>query len=102
MLVGVLVIDAPEQVSVDLKPLPEIDTLSPALTKVGLSVIVGVGLVTVNVAEAESLVLPLTLMEYAPNAAVFLTWNEPDTEPLAEKVHVAAVTIDDGVLVTQG
>jgi len=101
MLVGVLVIDAPEQVSVDLKPLPEIDTLSPALTKVGLSVIVGVGLVTVNVAEAESPVLPLTLMEYAPNTPV-LALKEPDMEPLAEKVHVAAVTIDDGVLVTQG
>ena len=98
MLVGVLVIDAPEQVSVDLKPVPEIDTLSPALTKVGLSVIVGVGLVTVNVAEAESPVLPLTLMEYAPNAAVLLTLNEPDTKPFAENVHVTAVRMDAGVL----
>ena len=64
--------------------------------------IVGVGLVTVNVAEAESVVLPVTLMEYTPNAAVDKTVKDPDMEPLTENVHVTAVTIDDGVLVTQG
>jgi len=63
MFVGVLLIDDAEQVSEDLNPLPEIVTVPPALTETGLSVIVGVGLVTVNVAKAESVVLPVTLME---------------------------------------
>ena len=98
MLVGVLVIDVPEQVSVGLKPLPAIDTVLPGLRKVGLSVIVGVGPVTVNVAKAESVVLPVTWMEYKPNAAVDKTWNDPDIEPLAENEHDTAVTMDAGVL----
>ena len=54
-----------------------------------------------NCAEAESPVgLPVTRTVYTPAAAVFLTLNEPDTEPLAEKVHVAAVTMEDGTLET--
>jgi hypothetical protein len=88
-------------VSLVLKPLPEIETVPPTLTKVGLSVIVGLGLVTVNVATAESPALPVTLMEYTPNGAGVKTWKDPDMEPLAENVHDIAVRIDPGVLERQ-
>jgi hypothetical protein len=37
-----------------LKPLPEIDTEAPGLAKEGVSVILGEGARTVNVAEAKS------------------------------------------------
>ena len=57
---GVLVIDDELHVSLALKPLPEIDTLPPALMKVGLSVIVAP--VIVSVAEAASPELPVTVM----------------------------------------
>jgi len=83
-----------------LNPLPVTDTTVPPGPKLGLSEIAAA--VTVNCAEAASPVgLPVTLIVYTPGAAVFFTLNEPDTEPLAEKVQVAAVTIDDGVLETQ-
>lgn len=65
MLVGLLVIEQGPLLSVGAKPLPEIDTVLPGLTKVGLSVILGVRielLVTVNDAEAESPVLPSALI----------------------------------------
>jgi hypothetical protein len=71
MLVGVLVIDDELHVSAVAKPLPEIDTLPPALMKVGLSVIVGP--VTVSVAEAASPELPVTVMVYVPGVALAFT-----------------------------
>ena len=84
-----------------MNPLPLIVTTVLTGPEVGLSEIVGE--ITVNCAEAESPVgLPVTSTVYTPAATVFLTLNEPDTEPLAEKVHVAAVTIEDGTLETQG
>jgi hypothetical protein len=72
----------------------------PTGPKVGLSEIVAE--VTVNFAVAESPDgVPVTTTVYTPGAAVPLTLKEPDTEPLAENVHVAAVAIDDGILETQ-
>jgi len=53
MLVGLLVIDAALHVSLALKPLPEIETVYPGRPKVGLRVIEGAGLVTVNAADTE-------------------------------------------------
>jgi hypothetical protein len=53
MLVGVLVIDDELHVSAVAKPLPEITTVPPGLTEVGLSVIVGAALVRVNVADTD-------------------------------------------------
>jgi hypothetical protein len=53
MFDGVLVIDDGPHVSADWKPLPEIETVPPALTELGLSVIVGAGMVTLNVAEID-------------------------------------------------
>jgi len=50
---GVLVIDDAPQVSVDWKPLPEIETVPPALTEDGFSEMVGPGIVTVKVAEID-------------------------------------------------
>ena len=85
-----------------MNPLPLIVTGVPTGPEVGLSEIEAVVDVTVNEFEAESVALPVTVTLYAPDADPTATWNDPDTEPLAEKVHVAAVTIDDGVLVTQG
>jgi hypothetical protein len=67
---------------------------------VGLSEIIAE--VTVNCAVAESPDgAPVTTTVYTPATAALLTLKEPDTEPLAENVHVAAVTIDDGMLETQ-
>jgi hypothetical protein len=58
--------------------------------------------VTVNCAEAESPDgVPVTTTVYTPAMAALLTLKEPDTEPLAENVHVAAVKMDDGILETQ-
>ena len=88
--------------SLGLNPLPVIVIGVPAGPEVGLSEIAGVVEVTVNAAEAESLVLPVIATVYAPDVDPTATWKDPDTEPLAENVQVAAVTIDDGVLVTQG
>jgi hypothetical protein len=45
--VGVLVI-VQVAASLPLKPLPDIATVAPGLTKAGVSVMVGVGLITVN------------------------------------------------------
>jgi hypothetical protein len=54
MLVGVLVISGgAAHVSLVLNPLPDIDTVAPGLAKVGLSVIFGAGIVTVNCADIE-------------------------------------------------
>jgi hypothetical protein len=63
MLVGLLVISGgAAQLSVETKPLPEIETVPAGLMKVGLSVILGAALVTVNVAEAKSkAVLPVAV-----------------------------------------
>jgi len=84
-----------------LNPLPVTATTVLTGPKLGLSEIVAA--VTVNCAEAESAVgVPVTFTVYTPGTAVFFTLNEPDTEPLAVNVQVAAVTIDDGILVTQG
>ena len=60
MLVGVLVMV--QVVSAALKPLPEMSTVPPTDTKVGLSVIKGVGEVIVNMAEAASVLLPVAVM----------------------------------------
>jgi len=61
MLVGELVIvHAPALVG--LKPLPVIDTAVLNGPELGLRIIVGVGFVTVNVAVAKSVVLPVTLI----------------------------------------
>jgi hypothetical protein len=72
----------------------------PAGLDEGLRVIEAV--VTMNGAEAESLVLPLTVIVYVPTTAVDKTVNDPNIEPLMENVHVAAVTMVVGVLVTHG
>jgi hypothetical protein len=88
--------------SLGLNPLPENVTPVPSGPEVGLTEIVAVVDVTVNAAEAESLVLPVIATVYAPAVDPTATWKDPDTEPVAEKVQVAAVTIDEGVLVTQG
>jgi hypothetical protein len=88
-------------VSLVLKPLPEIETVPPGLMKAGLSVIVGVGLVTVNDAKAESPELPVTSMEYTPNAAEDKTWKDPDMVPVAENEQDTAVRMDAGVLERQ-
>jgi hypothetical protein len=56
--------------------------------------------VTVKETEAESVVLPVTVIVYTPAGAVDVTVKEPDTEPLLENVHVAVVTIVVGELVT--
>ena len=88
-------------VSLVLNPPPEIETVPPGLMKAGLSVIVGVGLVTINVAIAKSPALPVTFMEYAPNGAADKTWKEPDMEPVDENEHETAVKMDAGVLERQ-
>ena len=67
MFVGVLVMEDAAHVSPELKPLPEIDTVLPALTKVGLRVIFGVVVVTVNMACATSRATkPVMIMKYGP------------------------------------
>jgi hypothetical protein len=88
-------------VSVELNPLPEIETVPPGLMKVGISVILGVGLITVNDAKAESPAVPVTLMEYTPNGAEDKTWKDPDMEPLAANEHDTAVRMDPGLLERQ-
>ena len=100
MLNGVLVM-VQVVVSLVLNPLPEIWTVPPGLMNAGLSVIVGVGLVTVNDAKAESPELPVTSMEYTPNAAEDKTWKDADMEPLAENEQDTAVRMDAGVLERQ-
>jgi hypothetical protein len=85
-----------------LNPLPLIATEVPAGPEEGLNEIAAVVDVTMNGAGAESLVLPVTMTVYDPDVDPTATWKDPDTEPLAENVHVAAVTIDDGLLVTHG
>jgi hypothetical protein len=85
-----------------LNPLPLIATEVPAAPEEGLNEIIVAVVVTVNGCGAESLVLPVTMTVYDPAVDPTATWKDPDTAPLAEKVHVAAVTMGDGLLVTQG
>jgi len=99
---GVLDTQAYVPASLGLNPLPVTATEVPAGPEARLSEIATVVDVTVNGTEAESLVLPVTATVYVPDVDPTATWKDPNTEPPAEKVHVAAVTIDDGVLVTQG
>jgi hypothetical protein len=94
MLVGLLVIEAHGPgPSAALKPLPVTVTAVPIGPELGTSVIVGVGLVTVNVAEAKSPVEPVTVIKCAPNAAAALTVNDALTAPPAEMVHDPKVMI---------
>jgi hypothetical protein len=84
-----------------LNPLPVTDTGVPSGPEEGLNEIAAVVEVTMNGAGAESLVLPVTTTVYDPDVDPTATWKDPDTEPVAVNVHVAAATMDDGILVTQ-
>jgi hypothetical protein len=90
------------EVSDDANP----DTVTVAVTPLGaasgLIVIIGVSAVTVNMANAESPELPLTLIVCAPivPGGILPTVKEPVTNPLGEIVQEDSVTTSgSGVLV---
>ena len=92
---GVMVHD----VSPVLKPLPLTVTTVPAGAELGMKLIDGEVVVTVNVACAESPVLPVTVIVCAPNVALLRTVNEPVTTPPGEVEHEGEVTmLGNGVL----
>lgn len=91
-------------VSVDENPDAVTPTVMPLGPAAGVTVILGVIVVTVNVAKAKSPVLPVTLTVCAPGAAVLTTVKDAVTLPLAEIKHVgagiAATMSGSGILVT--
>ena len=88
-------------VSDDENPDAVTPTVMPLGPAAGVIVILGVTVVTVNVARAKSPVLPLTWIVCAPGAAVLETVKEALTVPLAEIEHVGDVTMSGkGILVT--
>jgi len=94
---GVLVVwEGPtgHEVSVGLKPDPEIDTVAPSLPAIGVSVILGENGLTVNTAEAESPPEPVTVIVYVPVVAVEEAVNEALTLPL--------VTVQEGLVINAG
>jgi hypothetical protein len=98
--VGAVVI--PQVVSVTTNPVPETVTKVPSCPEVGESVIVGVGVVTVNVAVAKSPFEPVSVTVYVPNAAVDKTVKELELNRPFVRVHDGAgvvAMISVGVLV---
>jgi len=69
------VIEPGLHVSAGLNPLPEIVTMAPTGAALDERVILGDGVVTVNVAWAMSPVLPITVITYVPGAALESTMN---------------------------
>ena len=70
ILLGVLNIDLHAPTSAGLNPLPDTTTPVPEGPKLGVSVIVGTRLVTVNVAEARLPLVSVTVTTYTPGVAV--------------------------------
>jgi hypothetical protein len=88
-------------VSDDENPDAVTPTVMPLGPAAGVIVILGVTVVTVNVARAKSPVLPLTWIVCAPGAAVLEAVKEALTVPLAEIEHEGNVTMSgNGILVT--
>jgi hypothetical protein len=86
--------------SAGLKPLPEIVTAVLTGPELGVRVIVGVGLVTVNVAAAISPDVPVTRIACAPRAGLAVIVNDPVNTPPAVNWHDDDATISgNGVLV---
>jgi hypothetical protein len=95
-----------KMVSDDENPDAVIPTVIPFGPAAGVTVILGVIVVTVNVAKARSPVLPKTLIVCAPNAAVLTTVKDAVTLPLADIEHVGPlggtrlIMSGNGILVT--
>jgi hypothetical protein len=88
-------------VSDDENPDAVTPTVIPFGPAAGVIVILGVTVVTVNVARARSPVLPVTLIVCAPGAAVVETVKEALSWPLPEIEHEDNVTMSgNGILVT--
>jgi hypothetical protein len=100
---GVLVMGVQEPASTGLNPLPITVTTVVTGPNVGITEIAAVEALTMNVAEAKSKVVPVTLIVWAPNAAVPETVNDPVIKPPLENVHDPNVTMSgSGVLLIQG
>jgi hypothetical protein len=90
-LVGVY--ESATDVSEGLNPLPDTTTVTPGGPDVGVSEIVGAGLVvTVNVACATSPIeKPVTWMKYEPGATLPTVNVKGDNTPLLRNVHAPGV-----------
>jgi hypothetical protein len=98
MLDGLLVIEAPVQVSVGAKPLPVMETCVPTEPEFGISVIVGAAEdVNVNVADAESPVLGSKVTVYGPGLT-FTAVNDAEVIVPPSMLHKASAISPVGLL----